>query len=79
LKLDKAQFHTLCLTAVTFLWQVLLVDPVVAADGHTYERSAAELWLHTQVTSPVTGALLPHTRLVPNVIIKGAIASQLKH
>ena len=64
--------------AVTFLWQVLLVDPVVAADGHTYERSAAELWLQTQVASPVTGAMLAHTRLVPNVIIKGAIASQLK-
>ncbi|KAL0032981.1 hypothetical protein WJX77_009350 [Trebouxia sp. C0004] len=58
--------------------KVSLVDPVVAADGHTYERSAAE-WLQTQVTSPVTGAMLPHTRLVPNVIIKGAIASQLKH
>ena len=56
----------------------MLVDPVVAADGHTYERAAAEMWLQTQTTSPVTGATLPHTRLVPNVIIKGAIASQLK-
>ncbi len=58
---------------------ILVAGVAGGSDGHTYERSAAELWLHTQVTSPVTGALLPHTRLVPNVIIKGAIASQLNH
>ncbi len=70
--------HGFCLIPVAFLWQVLLVDPVVAADGHTYERSAAELWLQTQETSPVTGAMLPHTCLVSNFIIKGAITSQLE-
>jgi len=33
-------------------------------------------WLQHHPTSPVTQALLPHTRLVPNLLIKGAIASQ---
>jgi len=34
--------------------QQLLVDPVVAEDGHVYERRALELWLLTKKTSPVT-------------------------
>ena len=32
----------------------LLVDPVVAADGHTYERSAIEKWLTKRESSPMT-------------------------
>ena len=58
------------------LLQVLMVDPVIAADGHTYERSAVQAWLQHNDTSPVTKAPLRHTRLVPNVVIKGAIVSQ---
>ncbi len=52
------------------------MEPVIAADGHTYERAAMQHWLQHHPTSPVTQALLPHTRLVPNLLIKGAIASQ---
>ena len=29
-------------------------EPVVAADGHTYERAAIERWLRTSTTSPMT-------------------------
>ncbi|DBB18084.1 TPA: hypothetical protein ACH3X3_003067 [Trebouxia sp. C0006] len=54
---------------------VTLVDPVIAADGYTYERTAVQCWLQTHETSPVTSAKLAHNRLVPNVIIKSAIAS----
>ncbi len=57
-------------------FQVLLVDPVVAADGHTYEKAAVIQWLQRSDKSPVTGHQLPHTRLVPNVVTKCAIASQ---
>jgi len=32
----------------------LLVDPVVAEDGHVYERRALETWLVTKRTSPTT-------------------------
>ena len=53
-----------------------LVDPVIAADGYTHERIAIECWLQNHETSPVTSANLAYTRLVPNVIIKSAIALQ---
>ena len=60
--------------------QVLLVKPVIAADGHTYEKSAMEHWLGQHVTSPVTGAKLMHARLVPNRVLRSIIAnSSLKH
>jgi len=41
-------------------------EPVVAADGHTYERSAIARWLRTSDKSPMTGAVLVHKELVPN-------------
>jgi len=43
-----------------------MVDPVVAADGHTYERSAIARWLKTSDKSPMTGSVLFHKELVPN-------------
>ena len=51
-------------------------DPAIASDGHTYERAAVANWLQQHSTSPVTQAPLPHLRLVPNLLIKSAIASQ---
>ena len=53
-----------------------MVDPAIAADGHTYERTAIEQWLRSHTTSPVTSLPLPHTRLVPNILAKAAIQSQ---
>ena len=50
--------------------QVVMVEPVIAADGHTYERAALEEWLLEHVTSPVTGDFLAHMRIVPNVLIR---------
>jgi len=44
-------------------------DPVVAADGHTYERYAIERWFETSNKSPLTGAVLTHTNLVPNYML----------
>ena len=32
--------------------QDLMNDPVIAADSHTYERTAIERWLQTNITSP---------------------------
>lgn len=45
-------------------------DPVLAADGHTYERSSIELWLGKSRLSPMTGEELPHLELTPNVTIR---------
>ena len=54
-----------------------MIDPVIAADGHTYERSAMQKWLQEHQTSPVTGKALKHIRLVPNVVIRSVIQQQL--
>ena len=54
-------------------------DPVVTADGQTYERAAIERWLECQQsrqlpsTSPLTGEPLEHTTLVPNIALRGLI------
>ena len=43
----------------------IMVDPVLAMDGHSYERSAIERWYETHTTSPVTNKDIGNT-LVPN-------------
>ena len=60
------------------VFQELMVVPVIAADGHTYEKSAMEQWLQQCDTSPVTGTVLQHKHLVPNVSIKQAVAAFAK-
>lgn len=51
----------------------MMLDPVIAADGHTYQRLAAAEWLTAYITSHWCH---PHAKLVPTVIIKSAIAHQ---
>ena len=51
----------------------LMSDPVLAADGHAYERSAIERWLATKSTSPMTGEELELTRLFPSHILRRQI------
>ena len=51
----------------------MMVDPVFAADGHTYERSAIETWLKTRQTSPLSNERLAHKQLVPNRALKALI------
>ncbi len=58
----------------SFAMQEVMIDPTIAADGHTYERHAMHEWLTEHSTSPVTGALLLHAKLLPNIIIGNAIA-----
>ncbi|KAH8075754.1 hypothetical protein JL720_10460 [Aureococcus anophagefferens] len=41
-------------------------DPVVLADGYSYERRAAEAWLAARDTSPATNRPLDHTLSCPN-------------
>lgn len=52
----------------------LMVDPVVAADGHTYERAAIEEWFRAHATSPLTRATLSCRTLLPNFALKKAIS-----
>ena len=51
----------------------LMSDPVMAADGHSYERSAIERWLATKSTSPLTGGELEHRILIPNHTLRRQI------
>lgn len=53
-----------------------MIDPVVAADGHTYERVAIARWLQTSDKSPLTGSVLPHKELVPNYGLLSSLQEQ---
>ena len=46
--------------------QARMVDPVVTADGHSYERAAIVAWLARSDVSPLTNMPLLHKELVPN-------------
>ena len=52
----------------------MMIDPVITADGFSYERSAIEEWLKHQNTSPRTNEVLSFKTLIPN----RALASQIK-
>ena len=60
--------------------QEVMEDPVVAADGHTYERSAIEEWLARSLKhsmkpiSPKTNQELSSMTLVPNIALRNLIA-----
>ena len=53
--------------------QDIMQDPVVATDGHTYERDAIERWLRKKQTSPVTNLPLESAALLPNHAMKSLI------
>ena len=44
----------------------LMLDPVLCADGHSYERASIQEWLENHDTSPLTGLALEHKWLVAN-------------
>ena len=53
----------------------IMRDPVVAADGQSYERAAIEAFLRAgNTTSPVTGQRLAHPGLTPNAALAAAIS-----
>lgn len=58
--------------------QVMMTDPVIAADGHTYERTAMQTWLQSHDTSAITHEKLKHTRLVPNFSVRQIIKKHAK-
>ncbi len=56
----------------------LMLDPVLASDGHTYERAALQAWLDKgHDTSPVTGADIA-AAVTPNHTIKQMIQAFLQ-
>jgi len=50
----------------------IMQDPVMAMDGHTYERSRIEEWFRSHNTSPMTREAIS-TQLLPNITVKKRI------
>ncbi|CAI5960878.1 unnamed protein product [Closterium sp. NIES-64] len=67
---DVYAFGLVMVQLLTGIPDTTMSDPVVAADGFTYDRSSLEHWLTSSRLSPVTGAPLDDTRLVPNHTLK---------
>ena len=54
--------------------QSLMLDPVTASDGHTYERSAIQYWFDTgHNRSPVTNETVPSQSLYSNYALRKII------
>ncbi|CAA6666576.1 unnamed protein product [Spirodela intermedia] len=51
------------------IFQEVMRDPQVAADGFTYEGEAVRGWFESKNTSPMTNLVLPHTQLIPNLTL----------
>ena len=50
-------------------------DPVLCADGNSYERAAVTAWLLQHDTSPVNGSPLAHRDLIPNHVLRSVMPS----
>ena len=55
-----------------------MTDPVVCADGLTYQREHIEEWLRCNDTSPLTNVRLANKRLIPNHTLKALITDHLQ-
>ncbi|XP_061364478.1 U-box domain-containing protein 32 [Gastrolobium bilobum] len=68
-KLQRAPSHFVCP-----IFQEVMEDPYIAADGFTYEAEAIRGWLKSgHDTSPMTNLKLEHTDLMPNYALHNAI------
>ena len=68
--LDKQRPHEMICSITTDVMQ----DPVIAADGYTYERSAIQEWFSlSDGRSPKTGLPLVNKNLIPNHALKTMI------
>jgi len=54
----------------------IMIDPVVAEDGHSYERATIQRWLRLHGTSPLTNETMG-TRLTPNIHLRTMIRDKL--
>lgn len=59
--------------------QQLMREPVLAADGHSYERTAIEEWFRVSNRSPLTNCVI-NNQLSPNITLRATIqAYQASH
>jgi len=55
----------------------IMTDPVIAQDGHTYERKHIVEWFRVRLSSPLTNQNLTSAELTPNHTLKKIIADFL--
>ena len=55
-----------------------MIDPVIIANGHSYEREAIQEWLADHNTCPKTNLVLEHKELISNKTLKAAIHEMLE-
>lgn len=72
LDLADAPQEFLCPISLT-----VMADPVVAQDGHTYEKENIIKWFKSKRTSPVTRSKIK-TDIIPNQALKSQILSYLE-
>ena len=65
--------HQISHSFICPITQTVMADPVVCADGITYEREAITLWMNSQNISPVTNQPLFNKDLTPNARLRAAI------
>jgi len=51
----------------------LMIDPVIMADGYSYERTAITEWLAVSNNSPITKKPLENKMLISNIALKNII------
>lgn len=72
---DQAPFYFICP-----IFQEIMQDPHIAADGFTYEAEAIKGWLDSgHDTSPMTNMRLENHNLVPNRALRSAIQEWIQH
>ena len=76
---SSVYLHSICATSNVIYVQVMMTDPVIAADGHSYEKAAMENWLQDHAMSPVTKQALDHPWLTPNINSRKVIAAVCQH
>jgi len=54
----------------------IMRDPVMATDGHTYERTAIEEWFANNDSSPKTNNQMESKALIPNHAVKKIVAER---
>lgn len=50
-------------------------DPVITADGYTFERTRIEAWFKHHNTNPLTNVELHSKALIPNKLLKSVIVN----